>query len=94
MISLVFEHDEMENFEEVCRSRFGHRLSEMLPDDGSPEVITLRRGTESGRPIVMITFQVDVGDGVLQRAQTVLTMREFVAAADAMRARYGGLLTD
>ncbi len=92
MLSLVFGHDHMENFEEVCLSRFGRRMAEMLPDDGASEVITLRRGTDAGRPIVMITFQVDVG-GVLQRAQTVITMREFVAAADAMRIRYGDLFT-
>jgi len=92
MISLITGHDDMDNFEAVCRAKFGHRMSEMLPDDGDCQLITLRRGTESGRPIVMITFQVDVGDGVLQRAQTVVTMREFLAAADAMRIRYGGLL--
>lgn len=56
-----------------------------LPDDGRVEVVTKSDGTLNGQAIVLITFGVECPDGAIRRAQTVLTAREFLAAADAVR---------
>jgi hypothetical protein len=68
--------------------RFDDVIKNSLPDGGDMEIITKDAGMESGRGIVMITFTVALRDGTLARAQSVTTMRNFRAIANAIASTY------
>lgn len=67
--------------------RFDEVIKNSLPDLGDLEIITKDAGMVSGRGIVMLTFTVDI-DGELKRAQTVTSMRNFRAIANAIVSTY------
>lgn len=63
---------------------FDEWLGGTLPDLGDPVFVTKSNGTEGGQPIVMITFTVRCPDGSFRRAQTVMTARLFLQAAEGV----------
>lgn len=79
MEKLTVQLNNIERFDEVIKNS--------LPDGGDLEVITKDAGMVSGRGIVMFTFSVDVG-GEVKRVQTVTTMRNFRAIANAIVSTY------
>ncbi len=60
------------------------------PEYGDIAIITKDRCTVGGNPGVCISFSVDF-DGAKRAVQCVITARMFMAAAAAMRGRYGEL---
>jgi hypothetical protein len=60
-----------------------------LRDGGDLSVISKDNATEGGRPAVCLTFTVQLPDGRLARAQTVITGRLFAMLGAAFRGRYG-----
>ena len=70
------------------------RLTPSPEVGGTLEVITKERATASGKPAVMVTFEVMIPDGGLRqlrriRVQAVTTAQLFVMAGDAVRAAHG-----
>lgn len=62
-----------------------------LPEGGSQMIVTKPNATNQGQPAVFISFTVQLPSGQIVQAQTVMTCRLFMAAAAAMRGRYGDL---
>jgi hypothetical protein len=69
-------------------ARFDAVLKESLADGGDLEIVTKDGATESGRAGVMLTFSVQLPDGSLARAQTVVTARLFLMAALIVATKY------
>jgi hypothetical protein len=67
---------------------FDHAPRNSLPDGGDLRIITKDNATTEGNAAVLLTFTVEFPDGNLHNAQTVTTVRLFLAAAAAMRGRY------
>lgn len=70
-------------YDKLCRG------PESLRDCGDLMVVTKDSGTEGGRPIVLLTFTVEMPDGTFRRAQTAVTGRLFAGVCAAFRGRYG-----
>lgn len=72
-------------------SEFDKRLQGegILRDGGDLTVVTKNEGTKAHRPIVLFTFTVELPDGSLAKAQTVITMRQFQSTAAVIKGRYG-----
>lgn len=69
-------------------------LFDKMVHDGLPEgcdltMVTKDSGTEGGRPVVCLSFTVQLPDKSLRRAQCVVTGRIFAIMAGAFRGRYG-----
>lgn len=64
-------------------------LKNCLPEAGDLMMVTKDNCTASGRPGVMLTFTVELPNGEMRRAQTVVTGRLFALMAAAFRGRYG-----
>jgi len=62
-----------------------------LKDGGNLRVITKDAGTEAGNPIAMLTFTVGIGQDRTARAQTVVSVKMFLAAAKILAAKYPDL---
>jgi len=63
----------------------------LLKDMGDLHVVVKANGTRQGRPIVMLTFTVVLPDGTRAPVQTVTTLRNFLNAAQILRAKYPSL---
>ena len=72
-------------------SRYDAIVAEGMSEGGDLEIVTKRNGTVEGNPSVVIGFSVELADGTPARVQAVTTVKLFVLAAVAMRARYGEL---
>jgi len=73
---------------------FNSILKASMADTEDCTIVTKPHGTVEGRPVVMISFQSKLpgrGKTSFGTAQKVLTVREFLRAADAIRARYGDM---
>jgi hypothetical protein len=57
----------------------------VMEHEGQVTIGAMTQGTEKGKPVVMIGF--DLGDDGVLVAQTTLTL--FLTAADVLKARYG-----
>lgn len=66
-------------------------LENSLPEGQDASIVVKPKATQGGNPAVMMTFTVQLPNGEPATAQTVVTAREFLAAAVAIRARYGDL---
>lgn len=66
-------------------------LKGSLPDGGDVTLITKDNATTGGNPAVMLTFSVQLPDGSMAIAQTVTTLRNFLAAAQVLKSKYGAL---
>ena len=69
---------------------FDRALKNTLPDTGDVSVITKSDGTPKHRAIVLIKFPCQLPDGTLAMAQTVMTAREFLGAANVIRGAHPG----
>lgn len=61
----------------------------VLRDGGDLAIISKDKGTEQGRPVVVLTFTVELPDGSWKAAQTTVTYRELFCAVKALEGRYG-----
>lgn len=75
-------------------AEFDKALAGSLRDGGDLKIISKSAATSEGRPIVMLTFTVELPDGSHARAQTVVSARIFVNAARAIVARHESELED
>lgn len=60
-----------------------------LPDAGDVRMISKSGLTREGNPGVVITFTVQLPDQELAQAKSVVTLRQFLMAAAALRGRHG-----
>lgn len=60
-----------------------------LPQAGDVTIATKDAATQQQRPGAVISFDVQLPDGSVKRAQAVITVRELVGFYSAMRGRYG-----
>lgn len=65
-------------------AKFDRCLEEGLPEDGNVELIIKEAGTESGQPIVMLTWTVMLPSGAFRRVQAVTTTRLLAMAGMAV----------
>lgn len=84
MIKLVLDDDEA--FDEAVHGQTS------LRDGGDLKVITKAKGTNAGRPIAVLTFSVELPNGMLGQAQTVVTMANLAHLFAALRGRYGSVV--
>ena len=63
----------------------------ILQDGADLIVVTKDHGTEEGRPVVLLTFTVMLPDGMVAKAQTVITGRIFQAIAAGIHGKYGNI---
>lgn len=64
-----------------------------MPERGDLEFAVKEGGTVEGRPCIVVTFTVEVHKGLPpMRAQAVTTLRNFLTAAEAIKAAYPGAL--
>ena len=78
-VHVVFADDEL----------FDKTVHYGLKDGGDVTMVTKDHGTAEGRPVVCISFMVQLPDGSLARAQTVITGRNFANICALFRGRYG-----
>lgn len=64
-------------------------LKGTLPECGDLKFITKDKGTQSGNPIVLIAFTVQLPDGTMARAQAATTAKCIDGLAKALRGKYG-----
>ena len=64
--------------------RFDECLDAGLPEQGDVEIILKENGTQSGLPIVMLTWTARMPDGSTHRVQATTTSRLFVTAGMAI----------
>jgi len=67
---------------------FDSALRGTLKDGGNLRLITKDVGTEDGNPIAMLTFTVGIGSDRTARAQTVVSVKMFLAAAKILASKY------
>lgn len=60
-----------------------------LPQASEITIATKDDGTTNGRPIAVVSFNVQMPDGSVRRAQAVATVRLLVGFYSAMKGRYG-----
>lgn len=68
---------------------FDKLVHNALSDCADVTMVTKDVATRAGRPAVCISFTVQLPNGDLARAQTVITGRNFAAMVAAFRGRYG-----
>lgn len=67
---------------------FDAALRGTLKDGGNLRLITKDVGTDDGNPIAMLTFTVGIGADRTARAQTVVSVKMFLAAAKILAGKY------
>lgn len=67
-------------------------LMDTLPECADLTLITKDGAMESGAPGIMVTFTVRLPDGSLRRVQAVTSLRVFLAAVKAIKAKYGEVI--
>ena len=62
-------------------AEFDDAVYNALPEGGDLKIITKDNATAEGNPAVVLTFTVQIPSGERKRAQSVTTLRAFLAAA-------------
>lgn len=75
-------------FDDGTGQLFDRAVHGSLKDGANLACVVKENGTVDGKPIVALTFRVQLPDGSVARAQTVTTARALIAAAKLIAARY------
>lgn len=81
MIQCLF--DDAATFDEVVHGS--------LRDGGDLSIVTKENATQGGEPAACLTFTVQTRDGKVDRAQTVVTVRNLIDALHAVMGKYSHL---
>lgn len=74
-------------FDELVHKGLGAKGS--LPQGSDMTLATTDNGTQEGRAIAVIAFDVQLPDGSVRTAQATVTVRQLTMALAALRGRYG-----
>ena len=84
-ISVILDPDSGKSFDEAVPG------AGRLQDDGHLAIITKDKATVGGAPGACLTFGVQLPDGSIARAQTVVTVKLLQGALTLLKAKYPNL---
>lgn len=87
----MYAHDLMEQLRLILGqdAEFAKIVHEALPQASPVTIATKDNGTESGKPVAVISFNAQLPDGKVVRVQATMTLRLLVSFYSAVRGRYG-----